>query len=334
MKIIIDAMGGDNAPKEIVEGSMLAIREFNDLKLLLCGREHEIKKYLSGNEALLKRVDILNAEEIITNDDKPVKAIRGKKNSSLVKGMNALREGYGDAFVSAGNTGALLSGGLFIVGRLKGVERPCLAPLFPNGDRFSLLMDAGANVDCKPVFLYQFAMMGKVYMEKVLNVENPKIGLINIGAEEGKGNKLVNDTYTLMKNSNMNFIGNIEARDILNNNSDILLCDGFVGNVVLKLSEGVMLELMTQIKSELYKTTKGKLGGMLIKDSIKQMVKKFDYTEYGGAILLGLKHPVIKAHGSSNGFAIKNAIKQAKVFIDNKVNDTISKEIELGGEHN
>jgi glycerol-3-phosphate acyltransferase PlsX len=334
MKIIIDAMGGDNAPKEIVEGSMLAIREFNDLKLILCGREHEIKKYLNGNEVLLKRVEILNAEDIITNEDKPVKAIRGKKNSSLVKGMNALREGYGDAFVSAGNTGALLSGGLFIVGRLKGVERPCLAPLFPNGNRFSLLMDAGANVDCKPVFLYQFAMMGKVYMEKVLNVKNPKIGLINIGAEEGKGNKLVNDTYTLMKNSNMNFIGNIEARDILNNNSDILLCDGFVGNVVLKLSEGVMLELMTQIKSELYKTTKGKLGGMLIKDSIKQMVKKFDYTEYGGAILLGLKHPVIKAHGSSNGFAIKNAIKQAKVFIDNKVNDTISKEIELGGEHN
>jgi glycerol-3-phosphate acyltransferase PlsX len=331
MRILVDAMGGDNAPVEIVKGSILAAREYN-VKITLVGKEIEIKKHLNTDHETFTKFDIINAEDVITNDDKPVKAIRTKKDSSLVKAMNALRDGSGDALVSAGSTGALLSGGLFIVGRIKGIERPCLAPLFPNGDRFSLLMDAGANVDCKPLFLYQFALMGKVYMERVLDIKNPKIALINIGTEQGKGNKLVIDTYDLLNKTDLNFIGSVEARDILKNDSDILLCDGFVGNVVLKLTEGVMSELMGQIKDELFKTTKGKLGGLLIKDSVRQLKKRFDYSEHGGAPLLGLKNPIIKAHGSSNDVAIKNAIRQSKLFIDNKVNEMIIEQLEMGGE--
>jgi phosphate acyltransferase len=333
MRIIVDAMGGDYAPKEIVKGSILAVKEYG-IDILLCGKEVEIKKHIPQSSQILHKIDILNAEEIITNEDKPVKAIRSKKDSSLVKGMNALISGDGDAIVSAGNTGALLTAGLFIAGRLNGIERPSLAPLFPNGDRFSLLMDAGANVDCKPLFLLQFAMMGKIYMEKIFNIQSPKIGLINIGAEEGKGNKQAIETYDLLKSSSLNFIGNIEARDILNNNADILVCDGFVGNIVLKLTEGVMTELMKQIKTELNKTTKAKLGGLLIKDSMKALKGRYDYTEHGGAPLLGLKYPVIKAHGSSNDMAIKNALKQAKLFLDNKVNETIIEEIKKGGDLN
>jgi glycerol-3-phosphate acyltransferase PlsX len=300
----------------------------------LVGKESEIKHYLTKDSTVLRKIDIVPAEEIITNEDKPVKAIRTKKDSSIVKAMNALKSGDGDALVSAGSTGALLSGGLFIVGRLEGIERPCLAPLFPNGDRFSLLMDAGANVDCKPIFLKQFAMMGQVYMEKVLNIHSPRVGIVNIGTEAGKGNKLVIDTTALLENSDLNFIGSVEARDILLNEADILLCDGFVGNVILKLTEGVMHEVMKQIKQELLKTTKGKIGGLLIKDSVKSLRDKFDYTEYGGAPLLGIQKPIIKAHGSSNDIAIMNAIRQAKIFVDNKVNEVIRSQIRLGGENN
>jgi len=272
---------------------------------------------LNIDKNLLNRIEIINAEDVITNEDKPVKAVRRKKDSSLVKGMNALKDGYGDAIVSAGNTGALLSGGLFIVGRLPGIERPCLAPLFPNGDRFSLLMDAGANVDCKPSFLNQFALMGSIYMENVLKIESPRVGLINIGTEEGKGNKLVNDAFRLLRASELNFIGNVEARDILANDADILVCDGFVGNVVLKLMEGIVSELMGRMKNEIMKTTKGKIGGYLIKDSMKMLKDQLDYSEHGGAPLLGLKAPVIKAHGSSDSIAI-----------------IIKEELEKGGEEN
>ncbi|SHI72444.1 phosphate:acyl-[acyl carrier protein] acyltransferase [Dethiosulfatibacter aminovorans DSM 17477] len=333
MNIIMDAMGGDNAPEAIVKGSIEALREY-DVKITFSGKEEEIKKYLNIEKNLLNRIEIINAEDVITNEDKPVKAIRKKKDSSMVKGMNALKDGFGDAFVSAGNTGAILSGGLFIVGRLPGIERPCLAPLFPNGERFSLLMDAGANVDCKPLFLNQFALMGSIYMENVLKIENPKVGLINIGTEEGKGNKLVNDTFKLLKESELNFIGNIEARDILSNDADILVCDGFVGNVVLKLMEGVVSELMGRMKNEILKTTKGKIGGYLIKDSMKRLKDKLDYSEHGGAPLLGLKAPVIKAHGSSDSTAIKNAIRQSKIFLDSGVNEIIKEELDRGGNDN
>ncbi len=326
-------MGGDKAPEEIVAGAIEAINQY-DLDITFVGKEALIKPYIKGPEHLLKRVEVVNADEVIDNDESPVKAIRKKKNSSLVIGMNLLKEGKGDAFVSAGSTGALLSGGLFIVGRIEGIERPCLSPLFPNGDRFSMLMDAGANVDCKPLFLYQFAMMGSIYMEKVLKINRPKIGLINIGTEEGKGNKLVGETHDLLKESSLNYIGSVEARNILNNDADILLCDGFVGNVVLKLTEGVMMELMGQIKAELLKTTKGKIGGLLIKDSVKSLKARFDYSEYGGAPLLGLKQPIIKAHGSSDRKAILNAIRQSKLFIDHQVNHLIVKELNKGVKEN
>lgn len=332
MNIIMDAMGGDNAPEAIVKGSIEALREY-DVKITFSGKEEEIKKHLTDKK-LISRIEIIDARDIITNEDKPVRAVRKKKDSSMVKGMDALRNGYGDAFVSAGNTGAILSGGLFIVGRLPGIDRPCLAPLFPNGEKFSLLTDAGANVDCKPIFLNQFALMGSIYMENVLNIEKPKIGLINIGTEEGKGNKLVNETFKLLKETDLNFIGNIEARDILSNDADILVCDGFVGNVVLKLLEGVSSELMSRMKTEIMKTTKGKIGGLLIKDSMKKLKDRLDYSEHGGAPLLGLKAPVIKAHGSSDSTAIKNAIRQSKIFIESGVNEIIKDELNKGGELN
>jgi len=314
LKIVIDAMGGDNAPEEIIKGTLLGIEEYN-VNVILVGKELLIKKYLeSSSQNTLSKIDIVNADEIIENDDKPVKAIRRKKNSSMVVGMNLVKNKEGDLFISAGNTGALLSGGLFIIGRIKGIERPSLAPIVPNIIDNNLLLDVGANADCKPEFLHQFALMGSIYTEKVLNKENPKVGLINIGTEKTKGSKLYIDTYKILEDSKLNFVGNIEARELLKGKADVLVCDGFVGNIVLKLIEGVTSELMSQIKEQLKSSIKGNIAGLLMKDSMKGLKSKFDYNEYGGAPLLGLKAPVIKAHGSSKRKAFKNAINQGKIF--------------------
>jgi len=329
MKVVIDAMGGDNAPDAIVKGCILARDEYN-INIILSGREQEIKKILEKNTSSSKNIEILNAEEVISNDEKPVLALRRKKDSSLVKALNIVKNNEADAIVSAGSTGALLAGGLLVIGRIEGIERPALAPLLPsiNGG-FSMLIDSGANVDCKPEFLYDFAVMGNIYMQKVMNIASPRIALANIGSEKGKGNKLTVETYELLEKSKLplNFCGNIETREILQGEADIIVCDGFVGNMILKSLEGTVAVLMGGIKDELNSTLMSKLGGLLIKSTLRGFKRKFDYKETGGAPLLGVKAPVIKAHGSSNDIAVKNALRQAKVFFESKVNTLIEESI-------
>lgn len=332
MKIVVDVMGGDKAPQEIIQGCLLARDEYN-VDLVLVGRQNEIKDELNKSTNNFNKIDIINAENVITNNDKSAMAIRRKKDSSLVKALNAVKNNEGDAVVSAGSTGAILSGGLFILGRIQGIERPALAPVMPTMRDFSLLIDAGANVDCKPEFLYQFATMGSIYMERVLNIKSPSVGLVNIGTEEGKGNKLVIDTYKLLKDSNLNFYGNLECRDIPKGLVDIIVCDGFVGNTILKLTEGLVKEVMTGLKDAITSSLKSKVGGLLIKSSLSNFKSRFDYKEYGGAPLLGVKAPVIKAHGTSDRVAVKNAIRQAKLYIENDVNrlieESVNKEVRM-----
>lgn len=329
MKIAIDAMGGDNAPEAVVRGSIQARDEYN-LDIILSGKENEIKKILEKNTNNFKNVEIINAEDVITNDDKPVLAIRRKKDSSLVKALNAVKNHEADAIVSAGSTGALLSGGTLLIGRIHGIERPAIGALIPNMyGGFSLLIDSGANVDSKPEFLYDFAIMGDIYLKKAMNISSPKIAIANIGQEKSKGDKLTVETYDLLENSNLdlNFIGNIEARDILQGKADIIVCDGFAGNMILKTMEGTVQEIMKGLKAELMSSMRSKIGGALIKPALKNFKSKFDYSEHGGAPLLGVKAPVIKAHGSSDAKAIKNAIRQAKVCIESNVNELIEESI-------
>ncbi len=329
MKIAIDAMGGDNAPEEVVKGSIQARDEYN-LDIILSGKEIEIKKILEKNTSNFKNIDIINAEDIISNDDKPVLAIRRKKESSLVKALNAVKNKQADAIVSAGSTGALLSGGTLVIGRITGIERPAIGALIPNMyGGFSLLIDSGANVDSKPEFLYDFAIMGDIYLKKAMNIGSPRIAIANIGTEKSKGDKLVVGTYELLENSKLafNFIGNIEARDILQGKADVIVCDGFTGNMILKTMEGTVQELMKGLKEELMSSMRSKIGGALIKPALKNFKSKFDYSEHGGAPLLGVKAPVIKAHGSSDAKAIKNAIRQAKICFENNVNELIEESI-------
>jgi len=329
MKIIVDGMGGDNAPNAIIEGCVNAVNESN-VNILIVGKEDLITKELSKYTFPHGRIEIINADEVITNVDEPTFAIRRKKNSSMVVGLNALKEGKGDGFISAGNTGALLAGGLLIIKRLEGIERAALTTIYPTMKGKSLLVDAGANVDCKPEYLKQFAIMGSIYMEKVLGVNNPKVGLINIGVEEGKGNQLVKETYKLLKDSNINFIGNIEGRDLPKGIADVIVADGFVGNVALKLTEGMAISIFAMLKEQLMKNTKSKLAALLLKPQLKEMKKKMDYREVGGAPLLGTTMPIVKAHGSSDAFAYYNAIKQLIDFINKDVINIIKESSNMG----
>lgn len=326
MKIIVDGMGGDNSPDAIVEGCVDAVKELG-LNVIIVGAREIIENELSKYDYPKERIDIINSTEIITNEEEPALAIRRKKDSSMVVGLRALREGLGDGFVSAGSTGALLAGGLFIVKRIDGIERAALATVYPTTKGVSLLLDLGANVDCKPEYLKQFAIMGSVYSEKILKVKNPRVGLANIGTEKGKGNQLVRQAYELIEDSNLNFIGNVEARDIPVGAADVVVCDGFVGNVILKLTEGMAKALFTSLKEEFTKSFQSKIGALLLKKQLKSFAGMLDYREYGGAPLLGLKQPVVKAHGSSDAFAIKNAIRQVKEFIEMDVINIIEKDI-------
>ncbi|HOK49635.1 MAG TPA: phosphate acyltransferase PlsX [Sedimentibacter sp.] len=325
MIIAIDAMGGDNAPQALVKGSIEARDEYN-LNIVLAGKEKEIKKILEKNTSNFNNIEILDAEDIITNDDKPVLAIRRKKESSMVKALYAVKEGRADALVSAGSTGAFLSGGTLIIGRIEGIERPAIGSLIPDmsGGLF-LLIDSGANVDSKPQFLYDFALMGHIYMKRVMNITSPRIALANIGTEKTKGDKLTLETYKLLEDSNIsiNFVGNLEARDLLRGKADIVVCDGFTGNMILKTIEGTALELMRGLKEEIMSSFRTKIGGALIKPALKNFKSKLDYSEHGGAPFLGVKAPLIKAHGSSDAKAVKNAIRQAKICVESKVNELI-----------
>ena len=326
MKIIVDGMGGDNAPVEIVKGTIDAVKEFN-LNVIIVGKEDIITEELKKYDYPKDRVEILDAKDIITNEDDPALAIRRKKDSSLVVGCKALAEGMGDGFVSAGSTGALLAGGLFIVKRIKGIERAALTTVYPTLNGISLLVDAGANVDCKPEYLQQFGLMGSIYMENVVGIKNPKVGLVNIGTEAGKGNQLAKEAYNLLNNGDINFVGNVEGRTLPQGEVDVIVADGFVGNVILKLTEGVAISMFEQLKEVFMADTKSKIGAMLLKPGLKSIKNRLDYREYGGAPLLGTRKPIVKAHGSSDALAIKNAIRQLVNFIEKDVINIIEENI-------
>lgn len=327
--IALDCMGGDNAPGEIVKGAVLAANENKDMLIKLVGREDDIKKELEKYPSSDK-LEIVDAKEVIETGEPPVAAIRKKKDSSLVKCMYMVKKGEADAMVSAGSTGANLVGGHVIIGRIKGVERPPLAPLIPTKTGFSLLIDCGANVDARPSHLLQFAKMGSVYMENVVGTKNPKVALVNIGAEEEKGNALVKETYPLLKEmEGINFIGNIEARDIPNGDADVIVCDAFVGNVILKLYEGVASVLIDKIKGSMMNSIKTKIGALLIKKDLKKTLKGFSLEEHGGAPLLGLNGLLVKTHGSSKAIEIKNSILQCITFNELDINNKFKEKLSL-----
>ncbi|CQR47732.1 Phosphate acyltransferase [Paraliobacillus sp. PM-2] len=324
MKLAIDAMGGDHAPKAIVEGAMRAVKDLNDLEIVLIGDENKIKPLLSTTE----QISIIHTETVITSEDEPVRAVRRKKDASLVLMANEVKEKRADACISAGNTGALMSAGLFHVGRIKGIERPALSPTLPTMDKKGfVLLDVGANVDAKPKHLLQYAIMGSVYVEKVRGITSPKVGLLNVGAEDGKGNELTKKAFTLLKEAPINFVGNIEARELLDGKADVIVTDGFSGNVALKSIEGTALSLFSMLKQSFFSNLKTKLAAMLMKDHLRAIKNQLDYAEYGGAGLFGLSAPVIKAHGSSDERAIYSAIKQACYMVENNVTETIEKTV-------
>lgn len=330
INVAVDAMGGDNAPAEIVKGAVEAINEEKKLKIFLVGREMVIREELRKYTYDDTRVEIVHAEEVIETAEPPVMAIRRKKDSSIVKAMNMVKNGECDALVSAGSTGAVLVGGQVIVGRIKGVERPPLAPLIPTETGVSLLLDCGANVDARPSHLVQFAKMGSVYMENVMGVANPKVGIVNIGAEEEKGNALVKETFPLLKNCpEINFVGSVEARDIPSGAVDVVVCEAFVGNVILKMYEGVGAALIRKVKSGMMSTLTSKIGALLVKPALKKTLKSFSTEEHGGAPLLGLNGLVVKTHGSSKAIEVKNSILQCVTFKEQKINEKIKEKIVL-----
>lgn len=326
--VAVDAMGGDFAPIEIVKGAVEAVNEKNHISVILVGKEDRIKEELSQYSFDQNAIRIVHAEEVITNDEAPVMAIRSKKDSSIVVAMNLVKQTEADAFVSAGSTGAILVGGQLMIGRIKGIERPPLAPLIPTMKGVSLLIDCGANVDARSSHLVQFAKMGSIYMENIVGIKNPKVAIVNIGAEEEKGNMLVKETFPLLKNCNeINFIGSIEARDIPNGLADVIVCEAFVGNVILKLYEGVGSAFMTKIKSGLMRSMRSKIGAFLVKPALKETLKDFDASRYGGAPLLGLKGLVVKTHGSSKSLEVKNSIIQCAAFKEQRINEKIKENI-------
>jgi glycerol-3-phosphate acyltransferase PlsX len=322
-KIILDIMGGDNAPGAVLDGASMALKEIDDISLVLVGKKELIPAGLLNNP----RVEVINAREEIEMAEPPVFAIRTKRNSSMVVGMNMLKNGEGDAFITAGSTGAAIAGATLIVRRAKGVERAALAPVLPNNGAGVLLIDCGANVDCKPAHLRQFAIMGSVYAKTVMGISNPRVGLINNGAEEEKGNALTKEAFKLMQETDINFVGNAEGRDILSGNFDVVVCDGFVGNVLMKFLEGAAVALMGMLKVHLSSSFRSKLGAGLAMPAFRAFKRDLDYSEYGGALMLGVKAGVIKAHGSSNAKAIKSTILQAREFSKEKVVEQISEKL-------
>ena len=325
--IAVDAMGGDNAPGEVIKGVVEALAD-ERVNILLTGREDMIKNELNAYQYTAGRIKIINAADVIGNDEQPTSAIRNKKDSSIVKGLYLLKEGQAQAFISAGATGALLTGATFIVGRIKGVQRPALGTLLPNEKGFSLLIDSGANVDVKPGYLLQFAKMGSIYAENLMGMSSPRVGLLNIGAEREKGSIMVKEAYGLLESSDVNFIGNIEARDMPLGAADVVVADGFTGNIVLKYTEGFAKAMMSMIKKELMSSTMSKIGAMFAKGAFSNLKKSFDYSEVGGAPLLGLKALVVKAHGSSDAKAIRSAVTRCTEFVQKGIVEKISESIQ------
>ena len=321
MRIVVDGMGGDNAPAAIVQGCVEAAALIPH-QIFIVGEETQIKKELKKYKYNKDQIQVIHASEVITNEDAPVRAVRTKIESSMVKGITMLKEQEADLFISAGNTGAIMAGGLFILGRIQGIDRPAIAatyPLLRSKRGVSLLVDSGANVECKPNNLLEYGAMGSIYMQKVLNVDNPTVGLVNVGSEESKGTTIVKAAYELLSRSNLNFIGNIEARDIPKGVCYVIVCDGFVGNVILKLSEGLAWNILKLLKTKFTSGMVSKMGALLLSGKFKELKELFDYSEYGGAPILGVKGAMIKMHGSSSANAVKNTILKGVPYAENKV---------------
>ena len=327
-KIALDAMGGDNAPAEVVKGAVDAVKARDDIKVFLVGQKDSVQAELEKYTYPSEQIELIDAPEVIEMAEPPVIAIRRKRQSSIVVGMNMVKQKEADAFVSAGSSGAVLVGGQVIVGRIKGIQRPPLAPLIPTEKGISLLIDCGANVDARAEHLVQFAKMGSIYMEHVVGRKNPKVAIVNIGAEEEKGNALVKETIPLLRECDeINFVGSIEARDIPKGDADVIVCEAFVGNVILKLYEGLSSTLIGVIKKGLMSTLKSKIGAALALPALKKTIKAFDATEYGGAPLLGLNGLVVKTHGSSKAKEITNSIFQCVTFKEKEINNKIRENI-------
>ena len=327
-KIALDAMGGDNAPAEVVKGAVDAVKARDDIKVFLVGQKDSVQAELEKYTYPSEQIELIDAPEVIEMAEPPVIAIRRKRQSSIVVGMNMVKQKEADAFVSAGSSGAVLVGGQVIVGRINGIQRPPLAPLIPTEKGISLLIDCGANVDARAEHLVQFAKMGSIYMEHVVGRKNPKVAIVNIGAEEEKGNALVKETIPLLKEcDDINFVGSIEARDIPKGDADVIVCEAFVGNVILKLYEGLSSTLIGVIKKGLMSTLKSKVGAALALPALKKTIKAFDATEYGGAPLLGLNGLVVKTHGSSKAKEITNSIFQCVTFKEKEINNKIRENI-------
>ncbi len=330
VKVAVDAMGGDNAPEAPVKGAVDALNESESLYIYLTGVKEIVEKELSKYTYPKERLEVVAASEVIETAEPPVAAIRAKKDSSIVVGQTMVRKQQADAFVSSGSTGAVLVGGQVIVGRIKGVERAPLAPLIPTARGMSLLIDCGANVDARPSHLVQFAKMGSIYMENVVGIRKPKVAIVNIGAEEEKGNALVKETFPLLKAcENIHFVGSIEARDIPAGDADVIVCEAFVGNVILKLYEGVGATLISEIKKSMLSSLRSKLGAMLVKPALKTTLKRFNASDHGGAPLLGLKGLVVKTHGSASALEIKNGIFQCLQFKEQNIADKIKEHIAM-----
>lgn len=328
MKIVVDGMGGDYAPHSIIEGCIDACNTHSDIEIIVTGPKDLLEKELSSKGYSSNRISVLDAKEIITNNEHPVMAIRRKKDSSLYKALELVKNKEADAVISAGSTGAFLAGATLVVGRIKGVNRPALAPIMPGKNGPFMVIDCGANADCKPINLLQFALMGETYFENILNIDNPTVGIINIGSEEEKGNELTKEAHKLIKDSTLNFVGNVEPREIPEGKVNVLVCDGFVGNTVLKMYEGVAATIFSTLKEQIMSSFRTKLGGIILKPVFDKFKKDFDYKEYGGAAFLGVDGICIKAHGSSDAKAIKNAIKQAVNFKQNDILNKIRGSIE------
>ena len=328
VRVAVDAMGGDNAPGEIVKGAVQAVQAEKDIKVFLVGRQDAVNAELAKYTYDKEKIEVVHAEEVIEMAEPPVNAIRKKKQSSLVIGMNMIKHQEADAIVTAGSTGATLVGGQVLVGRIKGIERPPLAPLVPTEKGVSLLIDCGANVDARPSHLVQFAQIGSIYMENIVGIKNPRVAILNIGAEEEKGNQLVKETFPLLKECpGINFIGSIEAREIPHGGADVIVCEAFAGNIVLKLYEGVAATLLSKVKEGLMSSLRSKIGALLIKPALKQTLKSFDASQYGGAPLLGLNGLVVKTHGSAKAIDVKNSILQCVTFKQQDINDKIKEHI-------
>ncbi|WP_286923847.1 MULTISPECIES: phosphate acyltransferase PlsX [Lysinibacillus] len=324
MKLALDGMGGDNAPKSVVEGALLALEQIPNLEIQLYGQQEKLEPFLKIHD----RLTVIHCEEIVEGTDDPARAVRRKKDSSMAKIMDAVEIGKADACLSAGNTGALMAGGLFKVGRIEGIARPALATTLPTLDgKGFLMLDLGANADARPEHLLQYAIMGDIYAKKVGGLQKPRIGLLNIGTEDKKGNELTKAAFELLKEADLNFIGNVEARDLLEGVADVVVTDGFTGNMVLKSIEGTAGALFSMLKEAFMSSTKTKISAALMKNNLRDLKNKMDYTEYGGAALFGLQAPVIKAHGSSNAKAIYSAIRQASTMVEHTVISTITETV-------